>query len=177
MAAQYTLTHKMYAHRDTQVLVSAQKRLCTIIQNVKVQIKKFNRTVNVLLKQPVVKIMSNRLLECDYSILLLSTYMQTNYLCVYTCSSVGMCVQWCVGLTVGAPSISSMIRQFGRLSTKDSACICVAASMLRLNTSGLRSSLQNNIQFYIHTPTHTHTHTHAYAHTHAYTHVHTHTHT
>ena len=98
-----------------------------------------------------------------------------------------VCIQMArVELTVGAPSISSMIKQFGRLSTTDSACICVAASMLRWNTSGLRSSLQKTYRYsythrhahtYTHTYTHTHTHTHTNTYTHKHIHIHTQTHT
>ena len=44
--------------------------------------------------------------------------------------------------TVGAPSISSMIRQFGLLESVSTACIWVADWRMLRNTSGLRSSLQ-----------------------------------
>lgn len=45
------------------------------------------------------------------------------------------------GLTAGAPSISSMMRQLGLSSEPSTDLIWVAASIRVLNTSGLRSSL------------------------------------
>lgn len=44
-------------------------------------------------------------------------------------------------LTIGAPSISSIIRQFGFSLTPRTDFICVAVSMRFWNTSALRSSL------------------------------------
>ena len=47
-------------------------------------------------------------------------------------------------ITCGAPSISSMTRQFGLGSAPITAFIWVAASIFCLNTSALRSSLHVN---------------------------------
>lgn len=46
--------------------------------------------------------------------------------------------------TAGAPSISSIMRQFGLSPTPKTDFICVAVSMRFWNTSALRSSLHNN---------------------------------
>ena len=53
------------------------------------------------------------------------------------------------GITSGAPSISSMMRQLGRGSAPIIALICVAASILLVNASTLRSSLKHHYQQYM----------------------------